>query len=177
MTPANLRNPTLNTLSRYHYRAMNVNDGGLGACTDDPAIRLLVAVTQYHHLRKFQFTSTAHKGEHDGNTHLRLTRTRVLLVTVAGPIGCSPSRTFRHVYENPGRQGPVMSSFQSVGGQTREKRVRRTNLPASTRFRIDLASSSCLSSEMRPSARGSLVCMITPSRASKCCMRCSIALM
>ena len=44
MIPVNLRNPLLNTLFRYHYRAMNVNDGGLDACKDDPAIQLSVVV-------------------------------------------------------------------------------------------------------------------------------------
>jgi len=42
--PVNLRNPLLNTLSRYRYRAMNVHDGGLDACTDDLAIQLSVVV-------------------------------------------------------------------------------------------------------------------------------------
>ena len=175
MTPANLRNLLLNTLSRYRYRVMSATDGGLDVCRDDPAIQQLVVVARHCRLQRVPITSTAH-GEHEGSTHLRLRQIPALLSTVAGPIGCFPWATFRHVYGTPGQRDPMMSSFQPASGKKREKTERHTNLPASTRFRIDLASSSCLSSAMRPSARGSLVCIMTPSRASKCCMRCSMAL-
>ena len=56
---------------------MNASDEGLDACTDDPAIQPWVVVTQRCRLQKDPFTPTAHKGGHEGNTHLRLIRTRV----------------------------------------------------------------------------------------------------
>ena len=126
---------------------------------------------------KIPVASTSCRGGYGGSTHLRLKRTRASLVTVAEQTESFPWEIFPRAYEIRDRQDPMMSSIQPTGGEQRKKPVRRTNLPASTRFRIALASSSCPRSEMRLAARGSLVCMMTPIRASKCCMRCSIALM
>ena len=105
-----LRNLLSNMLSRYRYRVMNASDGGLDACTDDPAIQPLVVATRSRCLQKrFSVTSTPQRGEHEGCTHLHLKQTRVLLVIVVGPTEYFPWVTFRHVYENPDRRGPMMS--------------------------------------------------------------------
>ena len=126
--------------------------------------------------QKNTVASASCRGRYQCFAYLRLKRTHALLVTVAGRTGCFPWETFRRVCEIPDRRDPMMSSIQPVGGQQSKRLVQRTNRPASTRFRIALASSSCLRSERRLAARGSLVCMMTPIRASKCCIRCSIAL-
>lgn len=99
---------------------MTESDRGLDACTDDPAIQPLVVVTRHFRLQKKTLTFTSHKGEHEDYTHLRLKRTRVLLVIVAGPTVSFPWKIFRHVCETPGRRDPMMSSVQPVHDQ--EKR-------------------------------------------------------
>jgi hypothetical protein len=122
--PVNLRNPLLNTLSRYRYQVMNASNGGPDACTDDPAIQSLVVGAQHCRLENPPLLPPYTK-ENTRVTHLRLIRTRVLLVTVAGPIERLPSATFRHVYGTPDRRDPMMSLFQPVGGQ---KKVRETSV-------------------------------------------------
>ena len=123
MIPANLRNLLLNTLSRYHYQVTNANDGGLGACIDDLAIQQLAVVAPHCHLQNILITSTSRERNLERSAHLRLRRTRALPVTAAGPIGCFPLATFRHVNGTPGRRDPMMSSFQPVGGQKRKERA------------------------------------------------------
>lgn len=119
--PVNLRIPLLNMLSHYRYRVTNANGGGLDACTDDPAIQPLVVATRRCYLQKYLITTTPCKGGHEGSTHPRLKRTRVLLVIVAGRTENFPWWPFRHVHEIPDRWDPMMSSPQPMGGQQRKK--------------------------------------------------------
>lgn len=56
--------------------------------------------------KNFRCFHMPHK-EHEGYTHLRLKRTRVLLVIVAGPTENFLWESFRHVYETPDRRGPM----------------------------------------------------------------------
>ena len=44
--PVSLRNLLWSMLFHYRYRVMTESDGGLDACTDDPAIQQSVVVTR-----------------------------------------------------------------------------------------------------------------------------------
>ena len=70
--------------------------------------------------------STLHKGEHEGYTHLHLKRTRVSLVIVAGQTESFPWVIFHHVYEIPGRRGPMYDVIGSAYGWSTKKKTNAT---------------------------------------------------
>ena len=66
---------------------------------------------------KIPVASTSCRGGYGGSTHLRLKRTRALLVTVAEQTESFPWDIFHHAYEIPGRRDPIYDVIDSARGR------------------------------------------------------------